>query len=473
MAQANATDVFAAQIKLMELSGAGDLAGVKALLADGVDANAKSADGTTALMVAAAAGHKEVVQTLLAAKSDVNASRKDNSATALAVASQNGHLDVVLALIAAGANINYALDNGDTALIRASRNGYLDIVQALITAKAKINMHNLQGNTALIVASGKGQLAASRALLAAGADVNAKANDRATALPVAFLNEHDHAINHALLTVNAKANESATALSVALLNAHPDVAKLLRDAHGANAPKSTRLPDPPAGTEEVVAPEGHHAYMVSFGEGIDYYLPIGTLGEKRGLIDVTISLADDLSPSFKVNSTKLALPIAALLYKPVLRPSDLTVEFSPSFKGRSIKFIGEMREFVYAASYDAVSKEIDLNQRIVSAAALDDAMPLSQMGVVELNDMGIVVDSKLKSCWANAPLISTIGDRTIKVESVSFWVTDGGRRWLDFRFDGSTICIRAEADWTEVSPPPVFGGRHNGHQSGWQQAANY
>jgi ankyrin repeat protein len=66
---------------------------VRALLAAKADANAKMADGATALIAAAQHGHLEVVQTLVAAQADVNA-RATDGATALMIASQNGHSDV-------------------------------------------------------------------------------------------------------------------------------------------------------------------------------------------------------------------------------------------------------------------------------------------------------------------------------------------------------------------------------------------
>lgn len=53
-------------------SGNGDTKTVKALLAQGVDVNAKDNDGFTALMFAAAEGHTETVKAFLAAGADVS-----------------------------------------------------------------------------------------------------------------------------------------------------------------------------------------------------------------------------------------------------------------------------------------------------------------------------------------------------------------------------------------------------------------
>ena len=48
---------------------------VELLLAKGADVNAKTTDGTTALMVASMKDHKEVVETLLDKGADINAKR--------------------------------------------------------------------------------------------------------------------------------------------------------------------------------------------------------------------------------------------------------------------------------------------------------------------------------------------------------------------------------------------------------------
>ena len=48
----------------------GDAAAVRTLLANGADVNAKTSKGETALMLASAKGHLDVVKALLAAKAD-------------------------------------------------------------------------------------------------------------------------------------------------------------------------------------------------------------------------------------------------------------------------------------------------------------------------------------------------------------------------------------------------------------------
>jgi hypothetical protein len=133
------------------------------------------------------------VQALLDAGADANAKTPEHE-TSLMVASKNGHLAVVQALLAANANVNAkTLGNGVTALYEALRNGHVEVAQALLTAKADV--HNIgplgaEGSRALYQASKNGRLEVVRALLAAGADISAKTPENETPLIVASRNGH-------------------------------------------------------------------------------------------------------------------------------------------------------------------------------------------------------------------------------------------------------------------------------------------
>src|SRR5437870_2711119 len=70
--------------KLWTATRKGDVEAVKALLAKGVDVNAKTEYGATALHFAADKGHVEVVKVLLANKADVNVRDTFYKATPLA-----------------------------------------------------------------------------------------------------------------------------------------------------------------------------------------------------------------------------------------------------------------------------------------------------------------------------------------------------------------------------------------------------
>jgi ankyrin repeat protein len=81
---------------------------VRAALARGADVNAQeSTMSASGLVVAAASGHREVVETLLAAGADVNRAMS-NKGTALHAAAKSGHPALVERLAAAGADVNVA-----------------------------------------------------------------------------------------------------------------------------------------------------------------------------------------------------------------------------------------------------------------------------------------------------------------------------------------------------------------------------
>ena len=58
---------------LFKAATEGNIKGIKQLIADGADVNAKNRDGTTPLQTAAIRGHKEFLQLLIANGADVNA----------------------------------------------------------------------------------------------------------------------------------------------------------------------------------------------------------------------------------------------------------------------------------------------------------------------------------------------------------------------------------------------------------------
>ncbi len=86
---------------ILDLIARGDTAGLQAALAAGADTKAGDRWGVTALMRAAALGHRETVDLLLEHGAEAGqASAAGN--TALMAAAARGHLDVVARLLDAG-----------------------------------------------------------------------------------------------------------------------------------------------------------------------------------------------------------------------------------------------------------------------------------------------------------------------------------------------------------------------------------
>jgi outer membrane protein assembly factor BamB len=110
----------------------GDADAVQALLASGVDVNAKNSYGATALSYAADKGHLAVVKLLLQNQADINAKDTFYKSSPLNWAMSRGHVDIVKALVEAGA------DGADAALRSAAAQGDLKLVAAILDA-AKSN----------------------------------------------------------------------------------------------------------------------------------------------------------------------------------------------------------------------------------------------------------------------------------------------------------------------------------------------
>ena len=99
------------------------------MLNNGVDINASTDYGDTALMMAAR-GDTDIVKLLLERGANPN-SKDDIGYTALLIASIEGHTDTVQLLLDRGADPNIPANDGDTALMMASRQELTDIVELL------------------------------------------------------------------------------------------------------------------------------------------------------------------------------------------------------------------------------------------------------------------------------------------------------------------------------------------------------
>jgi ankyrin repeat protein len=231
-------------------------ADVRALLANGADANARAADGSTPLIYAAHFGDGGSVQALLGAKGDPNITNRYGIGP-MHEAALRADAGLLKALIDAGAEVDLALPQGETPLMLASRTSGVDAVRLLIARGAKVNVvERWQGETALMYAAAhdRGEVAA--ALIAAGADVNARTPltdlpDRKPSvryfveIPMAGLTPVMFAARHGAVSalrvlikagadLDAKTPEGFSPVVIALDNLHFDAAKVLVEA-GASA----------------------------------------------------------------------------------------------------------------------------------------------------------------------------------------------------------------------------------------------
>jgi uncharacterized protein len=151
----------------------GDLAKVRALVAEGASVNVAQGDGMTALHWAAERGDPAMTELLLRAHANVKAVTRIGGYTPLHIASKSGNAAVVIALLKAGSDVNALTGGGATALHLAAGAGNPDAVGALLEKGANPNAREPEwGQTPLMFAAAYDRAAAVRVLLKHGADAS-------------------------------------------------------------------------------------------------------------------------------------------------------------------------------------------------------------------------------------------------------------------------------------------------------------
>jgi ankyrin repeat protein len=152
----------------------GDVATVRALIAQKIDVDAVRVDGTTALHVAVNADRLDIADVLLRAGAKAAASDR-YGITPLYLASLNGNADMIRRLLDAGVDPNAVDPGGETALMTAARTGAPAALRVLLERGAAIDTREPEfGQTALMIAVREDQHEAIDLLLEAGASPNAQ-----------------------------------------------------------------------------------------------------------------------------------------------------------------------------------------------------------------------------------------------------------------------------------------------------------
>ena len=129
-------DVVTEKHALHEAVKAGDINGVRGMLAGGVDVNGRDGRSWTGLMHAASRGYTLVVEELLRAEADAGL-RAADGATALYMAAESGHLEIVRMLLEAGADTGVMGPRGRRATDVAEEGGYAEVVALLKAVEAE------------------------------------------------------------------------------------------------------------------------------------------------------------------------------------------------------------------------------------------------------------------------------------------------------------------------------------------------
>ena len=155
-----ATPMMAANdtMTLLDAAEANDhAAALRLASAKGASVNATGADGTTAIMYAAASGDLELLHALVKAGANVKLANQLGT-SAITEAAIIGSAPIIDALLKAGADPNFRTPNEETPLMAAARSGKVDAAKALLDARADINAkENWGGQTALMWAAAQSQ----------------------------------------------------------------------------------------------------------------------------------------------------------------------------------------------------------------------------------------------------------------------------------------------------------------------------
>src|SRR5215469_15482374 len=138
---------------LVEVARHQDQAAVSALVSQKADVNARSSDGSTALLWSAHWNNLESADLLLRAGADANLAN-DFRMTPLSEACTNANAALVRLLLKSGANPNTAIATGETPLMTCAKTGNADAVRMLIEYGAAVNVKEpSQNQTALMWAA--------------------------------------------------------------------------------------------------------------------------------------------------------------------------------------------------------------------------------------------------------------------------------------------------------------------------------
>jgi ankyrin repeat protein/beta-lactamase regulating signal transducer with metallopeptidase domain len=234
------------------------------LISEGADVNAKDQAGETPLMMAAALGRLYQAEVLITQGADVNA-KANNGETALLLAKEKGKTEMVELLRKYGAKesdlatqpqgpIKKPQENEQSLEMAISSNN-LEKVKELIGQGVDLNVRDDRGDTPLFQAVKANRVLLVEALISGGADVNTRGGRGGTLLhPAALRGDKDivELLIASGVDVNAKASRGLTPLDLAKRRGNVEIIEVLTKAmqDQTNVEKSPSKNESAAGQEE-------------------------------------------------------------------------------------------------------------------------------------------------------------------------------------------------------------------------------
>ncbi|CAL1532640.1 unnamed protein product [Lymnaea stagnalis] len=238
---------------------------VTLLLSKGADIEHRDKKGFTPLILSATAGHVDVVEILLDHGADIEAQSERTKDTPLSLACSGGRYEVVELLLNRGANKEHRNVSDYTPLSLAASGGYVNIIKLLLSHNAEINSRtgSKLGISPLMLAAMNGHTAAVKLLLDMGSDINAQIEtNRNTALTLACFQGRHEVVS---LLVDRKANiehrakTGLTPLMEAASGGYVEVGRVLLDKGAdVNAPP---VPSSRDTALTIAADKGHYRFV--------------------------------------------------------------------------------------------------------------------------------------------------------------------------------------------------------------------
>lgn len=238
---------------------------VTLLLSRGADIEHRDKKGFTPLILASTAGHLEIVEVLVDHQADVEAQSERTKDTPLSLACSGGRYEVVELLLNRGANKEHRNVSDYTPLSLAASGGYVNIIKLLLSHGAEINSRtgSKLGISPLMLAAMNGHAAAVKLLLDMGSDINAQIEtNRNTALTLACFQGRHEVVS---LLVDRKANiehrakTGLTPLMEAASGGYVEVGRVLLDK-GADV-NATPVPSSRDTALTIAADKGHIRFV--------------------------------------------------------------------------------------------------------------------------------------------------------------------------------------------------------------------